>query len=287
MCLHITSLNSGSNGNCYYIANQEEAILVDAGISCRETEKRMFRLGLSMESVKAIFVSHEHHDHIRGVPQLSKKYNIPVYITQKTLEHGSLTLEPHLIRIFNTYQKIVVGALQISAFAKYHDAIDPHSFIVKCEDVTVGIFTDIGTPCATLINHFKICHAAFLEANYDEQMLASGEYPYHLKRRITGGRGHLSNRQALDVFMRHKPTFMSHLFLSHLSKDNNCPILAEKLFKANAGDTEVVIASRNQETQVFSILNKSNKNVLADKTRPEFVEKSRVAMPQYTQYSLF
>lgn len=253
MSLFIASLNSGSNGNCYYVANQHEAILVDVGISCRETEKRMARLGLSLNKVKAIFVSHEHHDHIRGIPVLSKKYQIPVYITDSTLNHGSLTLEPHLVKPFKEYQEIKIGELSVSAFPKFHDAIEPHSFIVKYNEVNVGVFTDIGVSCEHLIAHFKQCHAAFLEANYDEEMLDRGNYPYHLKRRIKGGKGHLSNKQALELFTLYKPSFMSHVLLSHLSKDNNCPKLVQELFSHHAGSTEVIVASRYEESRLYQI----------------------------------
>lgn len=253
MSLNIASLNSGSNGNCYYVANQHEAILIDAGISCRETEKRMDRLGLSINKVKAIFVSHEHHDHIRGLPVLAKKYQIPVYITNGTLQHGSLTLDPHLVRSFKGYQEIMIGELCISAFPKFHDAAEPHSFIIKCNDINVGVFTDIGAICDHLTNHFKQCHAAFLEANYDDGLLDKGNYPYHLKKRIRGGKGHLSNKQALEVFTTHKPSFMSHLLLSHLSKDNNCPDLVKQLFTQHAGDTEVIVASRYEESKLYQI----------------------------------
>src|SRR5450631_777143 len=100
MSLFIASLNSGSNGNCYYVGNEHEAVLVDAGISCRETERRMLRLGLSMRKVKAIFVSHEHSDHINGIPVLSKKYRLPVYITQATLRNSGIRIDKLLIRPF-------------------------------------------------------------------------------------------------------------------------------------------------------------------------------------------
>lgn len=278
MSLFIASLNSGSNGNCYYVANQHEAILVDVGISCRETEKRMQRLGLSMQKVKAIFVSHEHHDHIRGIPVLSKKYQIPVYITTNTLSHGSLTLDSHLIRLFKAGEEIKVGSLCVSAFSKHHDAIDPHSFIVKYNCLTIGVFTDIGAVCENLISHFTQCHAAFLEANYDEELLTRGSYPYHLKLRIRGGKGHLSNAQALDIFKNHKPSFMSHLLLSHLSKDNNCPNLVKELFTNCAGNTEVIVASRFEETPVYQIQSDSS-TISVNMGRPMEV--------MNTQYSLF
>jgi phosphoribosyl 1,2-cyclic phosphodiesterase len=128
MSLFIASLNSGSNGNCYYIGNEEEAVLVDAGISCRETEQRMLRLGLTMQKVKAIFVSHEHIDHIRGIPVLAKKYALPVYITHGTLGYSGMQLENTVP--FRAFEPVAIGRLQIHAFPKHHDASDPHSFII-------------------------------------------------------------------------------------------------------------------------------------------------------------
>jgi len=253
MCLFISSLNSGSNGNCYYVGNENDAVLIDAGISCRETEKRMKRLGLEMEKVRAIFVSHEHSDHIRGISVLAKKYQLPVYITPNTHRNGGLSIQDHLLFSFSSFDKISIGELIITAFPKIHDASEPHSFVVSCGDVNVGIFTDLGAPCEQLIHHFGQCHAAFLEANYDEAMLEGGRYPYYLKRRISGGMGHLSNRQALEVFKAHRPPFMSHLLLSHLSKDNNCPDLVRDLFQEHAQGTEIVVASRFEETPVYYI----------------------------------
>jgi len=253
MCLSISSLNSGSNGNCYYIGNENEAILVDAGISCRETEKRMDRLGLSMKKVKAIFVSHEHSDHIRGIAVLAKKYQLSVYITAKTLLHSRISLADHLVKNFIAYETVHIGELGICAFPKFHDAIEPHSFIISFSGVNVGVFTDIGNICEHVVKHFKQCHAAFLETNYDVDLLENGSYPFFLKKRIRGGMGHLSNKQALDLFMAHKPEYMSHLLLSHLSKNNNCPVTAQHIFNEHAGDVKIVLASREQETPVFQI----------------------------------
>ncbi|RYE11963.1 MAG: MBL fold metallo-hydrolase, partial [Sphingobacteriales bacterium] len=249
--LFIASLNSGSNGNCYYVGNSHEAVLIDVGISCREVERRMDRMGLSMSKVKAIFISHEHTDHISGVAVLCRKYKLPVYITPGTMLHGRLTLDCFVH--FTEHEPVTIGSLTVTAFGKLHDAAEPHSFVVTCNDVTVGIFTDLGAPCANLIRYFKKCHAAFLEANYDEQMLANGKYPYFLKRRITGGKGHLSNAQALQLFINHRPLFMSHLLLAHLSKDNNCPELVHQLFSQHAGNTKVVVASRYVETEVYAV----------------------------------
>jgi len=206
MSLFIASLNSGSNGNCYYIGNETEAILVDVGISCREIEKRLKRLGLLIEKIKAVFISHEHSDHIKGLPVLIKKYKLPVYITDATLRNGGLNFEISLINCFNAHKVIRIGNLSITAFPKFHDAIDPHSFVITCNQVCVGVFTDIGKPCKNLISYFKKCNAAFLEANYDEEMLHNGNYPFHLKRRISGGSGHLSNKEALQIFLHISPS---------------------------------------------------------------------------------
>lgn len=261
MSLFITSLNSGSNGNCYYVGNHTEAILVDAGISCREIEKRMKHLGLNIKKVKAVFVSHEHSDHIKGLPVLVKKYLLPVYITPLTRRRGGLTFENSLLKVFTAHQPVFIGGLSVTAFPKFHDACDPYSFVVSCNNICVGVFTDIGTPCQHLINYFKQCHAAFLEANYDDEMLDNGNYPIFLKNRIRGGKGHLSNKQALDIFVNYKPGFMSHLLLSHLSKNNNSPELVQNLFDTHAGNIKIIVASRYKQTEVFHINNEKNKEI--------------------------
>jgi len=269
MSLFIASLNSGSNGNCYYLGNEHEAVLIDAGISCRETEKRMARLGLTMQKIKAIFISHEHSDHIRGVEVLAKKYKLPVYITLHTLRNGGLYLDESQVVPFSAYQPVQIGDLVVSAFPKLHDAIEPHSFIISCRDVKVGVFTDIGEACEHVIFHFGQCHAAFLEANYDDDMLNSGRYPYHLKARIRGSKGHLSNKQALDIFTGHKAPYLSHLLLSHLSKDNNDPALVQQLFNAYADETRIVVASRYEETAVYHV-NGTGQPSAQDATRLQF-----------------
>ena len=253
MSLFITSLNSGSNGNCYYVGNENEAIMVDAGLSCRETEKRMGLLGLSMENIKAIFVSHEHSDHIRGLSGLSEKYSLPVYITRQTLQHCSVPVNKELVNDFTAHVPVSIGALSITPFPKLHDAADPHSFIISCRGITVGVFTDIGAPCADVINYFSQCNAALLEANYDEGLLEKGNYPLFLNERTRGGNGHLSNRQALEIFTLHRSKRMTHLLLSHLSKNNNDVQLVQQLFEAHSDGIQIEIASRYTHSNLFFI----------------------------------
>ncbi len=251
--LSIASLNSGSNGNCYYIGNANEGVLIDAGISCRETARRLKHLGLSIKMVKAIFITHEHADHINGLPKLIKKYYLPVYMTAGTRsnlksrwgEIRSITLQ--------AYEPVTIGGLTITGFPKFHDAVEPHSFMVSHNNINVGVFTDTGISCEHLIKNFQQCHAAFLESNYDEVMLETGGYSQHLKDRIRNGNGHLSNTEALQLFLNHRPPFMSHLILSHLSANNNKPEIVEKLFRGAASETEIIIASRKKETALYYI----------------------------------
>jgi phosphoribosyl 1,2-cyclic phosphodiesterase len=253
MSMVIASMNSGSNGNCYYAGNDREAVLIDAGISCRETEKRLLQSGLNIRHVKAIFISHEHSDHIRGLAVLARKYQLPVYINQATYRHSGLNLPGELLFDIIAGQDIMVGDLRVKSFSKLHDAADPISFTISTEHTTVGVFTDLGGVCSNLEAHFSQCHAAFLEANYDEQMLEQGRYPWHLKNRIRSGRGHLSNTQALKLFLQHRPHYMSHLILAHLSRDNNDPDLVAGLFAAQGTATNITVASRYGASPVFHI----------------------------------
>ncbi|MEI6436967.1 MAG: MBL fold metallo-hydrolase [Bacteroidota bacterium] len=251
MPLHLASLNSGSNGNCYYIGNGDDAGLIDAGISCRETERRMIRLGLPLRNVKAIFITHEHTDHTRGAEVLSRKYGIHVYITERTYNHNRMKLSPHLLKPFASGIPVVVGNFQVHPFPKWHDADEPHSFTVSANGLTAGVFTDIGTACEQVAHHLSLCHAAFLESNYDETMLENGRYPQYLKQRIRSAEGHLSNDQALDLFTTHRSVFLKLLVLSHLSAENNRPELVHELFNSHANGTRIAVASRFEETEVF------------------------------------
>lgn len=275
MSLFIASLNSGSNGNCYYVGNDSEAVLIDAGITCRETEKRMAKLGLAMEQMSAIFISHEHTDHISGLPALAKKYQLPVYINTKTLRHSGMRLPKELVHHFSE-QPVSIGALRVTPFEKLHDAADPYSFIVEGNGIKIGVLTDIGKACKQVIHYFRQCHAVFLESNYDEQMLEEGDYPQRLQKRISGGKGHLSNIQALELFMGYRAPYMSHLILSHLSENNNRPQLVLDMFSPFADELTIAVAPRYCESPLYHIQHNEN----------YFPEKKLVPYKP-VQYSLF
>jgi phosphoribosyl 1,2-cyclic phosphodiesterase len=198
-----------------------------------------------------------------------------VYITERTRINSYITLDPQLVHSFNAFEPVEVGKLSVYAFPKLHDAVDPHSFIVSSAAVRVGIFTDIGDACNNVVDSFVRCNAVFLESNYDEEMLMKGRYPHYLKQRIRGGKGHLSNSQAFQLFTQHRSPFLSHLVLSHLSKENNSPDLVYDLFRPSARNTTVVVASRYKETELF--------NVAADSQPPP----APAARPLHTQLKLF
>lgn len=261
--LTIASINSGSNGNCYYVGNEREAVLIDAGISCREILTRMKSGGLDSSKLRAIFVSHEHSDHIRGVEVLSKKLDLPVFVTRPTYDSGKFPVPVQNLRIISEDEVIAIGDLTVTAFSKRHDAVDPLSFTVEQDKTVIGILTDIGSACERVSYHFQRCTAAFLEANYDEHMLKSGSYPHYLKSRISGSHGHLSNAQALQLFVEHSGESLSHLVLAHLSADNNSPELVRDLFEHHSGGTHVEVASRYGFSAKYEIVHGS---ILKEKT---------------------
>ena len=176
-------------------------------------------------------------------------------------------------------ETISIGELSVTPFTKSHDAKDPHSFIISGNTIHIGVITDIGYACKHVIKHFRLCDAVFLESNYCEQMLTNGSYPIHLKRRISSRKGHLSNDQALELFLKHKPRNLQLLILSHLSQNNNHPEIVSKMFSEHAAGVKIVIASRHQECGLFSI----ERNSIVVKSPKRFQK----VQPNKAQLSLF
>lgn len=251
--LEICALASGSNGNCYYIGNKRDAILVDAGISCKQILKRMDEKGLVPSKIKAIFISHEHSDHIRGARVIAKRLHVPVYMTAKTFVATYKNLQPDYPRYFEPDDVIPVGEFTVHSFLKNHDASEPCSFRISYQDKSVGVLTDIGAPCENVKSHFQACDVVFLESNYDDEMLQTGAYPWYLKKRIASTHGHLSNLQASSLLGSHGGVNLKCVFLSHLSAENNTPELAMKAFQSHASVYDVRITYRDRAGDLFLI----------------------------------
>ncbi|MCG6185971.1 MBL fold metallo-hydrolase [Maribellus maritimus] len=251
--LEICAIASGSNGNCYYIGNEKDAILVDAGISCKQILLRMKEKELNSAKIKAVFISHEHSDHLRGARVLAKRLHVPVYITAKTYNAAYKNLRPDYPRFFEPASEINIGEFTVYPFLKNHDAAEPCSFRIEYAGKNIGVFTDIGEACENVQFHLEKCDALFLETNYDEKMLWEGRYPYILKRRIASAYGHLSNNQAFQLLNNHAGDHLECVFLSHLSKENNSPEIAFKEIQALETRFKVKLTSRYEAGEVMQI----------------------------------
>ena len=251
--IEICALASGSNGNCYYIGNEKDAVLIDAGISCKQIISRMKEKGLKPEKVKAVFISHEHSDHIRGARVLAKKMHLPVYISAKTYVAAYHNMQPAFPRFFIPGAEIKVGEFTIFPFLKNHDASEPCSFRITYGDRNIGVFTDIGEPCSNVMAHLQLCDVVFLESNYDEEMLRTGSYPYYLKQRVASAHGHLSNVQAFQLLERSAGSRLKCVFLSHLSAENNTPELALAACNSLASRIEIKLTSRYAAADIYTL----------------------------------
>ena len=254
--VEICAIASGSNGNCYYIGNENEAVLIDAGITHRQFLIRMEEKQLDVSKVKAIFISHEHIDHVRGARVLFKKLNIPIYFTKKTLENTHDNSKPLEYNFFESDMPILIGEIEVHPFTKNHDATDPCSFRVVNNNVHVGVLTDIGEPCQNVITHVKQCDALFIEANYDEKMLWQGAYPPYLKKRVASDDGHLSNEQACKLVAKHSNGNLKYIFLSHLSAQNNTRELALCAFEQLSKKCDVRVTYRDGVSDAVRIENR-------------------------------
>lgn len=229
--VEICSLASGSNGNCYYIGDDNEAVIVDAGIGWRRFSERMKTAGLDVCRVRAIFVTHEHRDHAGSARVISRKLSIPVYMTASTYYRIHVHHRPTDFRAIEPDSVVEVGGIRVHTFPKSHDAANPVSFRIEIDRHCIGVMTDIGIADAVVCDNFSKCDVAFLESNYDPQMLADGPYADYLKERINSEIGHLSNIQSTALVRNHANPALTHLILSHISADNNS---SEKILEAFA-----------------------------------------------------
>jgi len=252
--LKICSLASGSNGNAYYIAAGNEAILVDCGISYKQILGRAKSRGVDLRQVKAVFITHEHSDHVRGMRVFCQNFKADCYMTKGTaLKCKAFYMPVAPVKAICYNESVTIGPFTVHCFEKPHDVEEPCSFRIEVDGVSIGVFTDIGCSCEGLKDNLAKCHVAFLESNYDEAMLWAGKYPEYLKQRVASDHGHLSNVQAADIVREVNPPHLHTLILSHLSADNNRPQIAEKAFAEFAGKYKVMHASRYEAGEVFYV----------------------------------
>ena len=251
--MRVCLLASGSRGNCALIETDDCRLLVDAGLSGKETERRLASIGLSCDDLHAILVTHEHHDHIGGIGPLARRHNLPVYIDLQTYaaipKLGSIEKLHH----FLPGEPFVLRGITVSAFSTTHDAVNPVGFSFLSSEGKIGFATDLGMPTRLAAQELKDCRVLVLEANHDEQMLQDGPYPWHLKHRIRSRHGHLSNGEAKQLLSDISWPGLEALFLAHLSDENNCPDLAKSFFTETLfsfGLSPQIIMGRQHEASV-------------------------------------
>jgi phosphoribosyl 1,2-cyclic phosphodiesterase len=223
------SLQSGSNGNCFYVGSGSTGILIDAGISGHRAQQRLAQFGIDIRSVRAVLISHDHRDHIFAAGIYHRKFGLPVFMTRRTLlaARRLVPLGPFSdVQFFQAGDTLEVGNLRIETVPTPHDAADGVAFVATHGSKRVGILTDLGHVFDGLEGVVRSLDAVFLESNYDPNMLRLGRYPFALQARIVGRRGHLSNHDSADLLARVGATRLRWVCLAHLSGENNDPDLA-------------------------------------------------------------
>jgi len=246
--LTLCMLASGSKGNCIHIGSGDASILVDAGLSGREIERRMEERSLSPDHLLAIVVSHEHVDHIRGVGVLARRFNLPVFMSSETA-NAALSAIGKIPCLYSFQPGIPfdISPFRIHPFNVSHDAVDPVGFTIGMNGSHIGIATDLGVATGLVKQYLKACNLLVIEANHDVEMLHNGPYPWPLKQRIKSRSGHLSNEDAEALLRDIMSPNLKHVILGHLSETNNTYSRALKTVKQAIGDGGITISVARQD----------------------------------------
>ena len=255
----LCSFGSGSSGNCYFVGNAESALLVDAGLNGRNIVKALQESGKNIRQIQGILITHDHIDHIKGLPDLTQRFNVPVYVTARSWEailnnRYTRNVRPGCIRIIEAEKPFHIGSFSITPFPVDHDAADAHGFHISNSHSSLSIATDLGTINPIAEKYLKASHFMVLESNYDEQMLREGPYPQYLQDRIRSNKGHLSNDQTADFLSKNHHPNLKQVFLAHLSEHNNSP---EKVSESLQN-----IINGNQHLFQFTVLERKKRSVI-------------------------
>lgn len=263
--MRLCSIASGSSGNCIYVGSDTTHLLVDVGISGKRTEAGLKELGLKMEDIDGIFITHEHSDHIAGLGVLARKYGTPLYATKGTIQAIQKTtvlgrIPEELFHTVRADEKIIIKDMVCNPMKISHDAAEPVAYRLQHGKQRVGIVTDLGTYNEYTVESLRGMDALLLEANHDIKMLQVGPYPYHLKQRILGDRGHLSNERAGQLLCSLIHDNLKAVMLGHLSKENNLPELAYEAVRVEVTmeqgknlEFPMYVASRNELSPIINI----------------------------------
>lgn len=265
--LELCSIASGSSGNCICVGNDRTHVLIDAGISGKRIESGLNELDLCSKDMQGILITHEHIDHIAGLGVLARKYQIPMYTTEGTMDAilhtrsvGSIDRE--LFQVIRPGEEFQIGDLTIKSIHISHDAADPVAYRITNDNKSVAVMTDLGTYDQSLIDELQGLGALLLEANHDVNMLQTGSYPYPLKRRILGDRGHLSNERSGQLLCQILHDDFKGVMLGHLSKENNYEELAYEAVRMEitmgdnpykAEDFLIRVAKRDMVTEAIRL----------------------------------
>jgi phosphoribosyl 1,2-cyclic phosphodiesterase len=247
--MRFASLGSGSKGNATLIQSNNTTVMVDCGFSVKETEKRLERLNQAPDQITALFVTHEHGDHIKGVGPFARKYKLPVCMTRGTSRWKNLGTIPD-IRLISVDDSIDIGELTVNSYAVPHDANEPCQFIIRNNKKRFAMLTDVGHCTEHIKTQLKDCDALLLECNHDKTMLLTGSYPQSLKERVAGLYGHLSNEQASEILNEIQHDELQLISIAHVSDKNNNKNLALKSLRSVLMKKEIIISVIDQDNGI-------------------------------------
>ena len=255
--IEFSILGSGSKGNSVFLKINGYSFLFDCGLSCKQVELRLESIGVSPSSIDAVFLSHEHDDHIRSIHTFSKRYKVPVITSEKTFKAGKLEDKGVKDRVFVESGKVFSEFKGVDIFFMpiSHDAADPVGFVVYSNGTKFGLITDLGYPTELVAHELKNCNALVVESNHDPELLKLSNYPWELKQRIASRKGHLSNGDCAKLVERVVSDKTSYIVLAHLSEENNNPDIAlmNVLRVVKGMPISVDVAKQNQPTPIYSL----------------------------------